>query len=166
MNSSSPRLPIDLYSLDQLTAIIIELRAHINALRDASARARATQSEATIAAPQLSALLLGALKGAGLAPTDEPGAEKLMEELEAIRDKAPAVHLMLAALPNRELKRKLTEWFRNEIHPYTMLTFAARMDIGGGLIIRAGSRIHDYSFRRQIFEHKSRISEIFNSVRQ
>lgn len=159
------RLPVDLYSPDQLSAVILELRAHTSALRDAAVRAKTTG--ATITAPaHTSALLLGALKGAGVSTTDQAGAEKLLRELEAIRDKAPAVHLMMAALPNRDLKRKLTEWFRSEIHPYTLLTFATRADMGGGVIIQAGSHVYDFSFRQQILGHKARISEIFKSVRK
>lgn len=164
MSGSSVRLPADLYSPEQLGAIIIELRSNISALRDASVRAKATNSEVT-APGHTSALLMGAMHGANTKATDMAGLEKLLKELEGIRDKAPAVHLMMAALPNRDLKRKLTEWFRAHIHPYAMLTFATRADIGGGLVIQAGSHVYDYSFRQQILGNKQRISEIFNSVR-
>jgi hypothetical protein len=164
MTDSLPvRLPIDLYSPEQLSAIIIELRAYSGSLRDTSVRAKA--SYATAAAPHASALLLGAFHESGTSSTDQAGLEKLLKQLEAIRDKAPAVHLMMAALPNRELKRKLTQWFRDEIHPYALLTFATRADIGGGLILQAGSHVYNYSFREQILSHKNRISEIYNSVR-
>ncbi len=157
-------LPLDLYSPEQLSAIIIELRGHISSLRDANVRAKATH--ATVGAPaHTSALLLGVLHESAITPTDQPAAEKLLKELEAIRDKAPAVHLMMAALPNRDLKRKLTDWFRTEIHPYALLTFATRADIGGGVIVQAGSHVYNWSFREQILSHKSRISEIYNSVR-
>ena len=165
MIDQAVHLPIDLYSPDQLSAIILELRGHIGKLRDTAVRAKAQHAEVG-APPHTSALLLGVFKGAGITSTDQQAAEKLLNELEAIRDKAPAVHLMMAALPNRDLKRKLTVWFRAEIHPYTMLTFATRMDIGGGIIIQAGSHIYDYSFRQQILGHKARISEIFKRVRQ
>ena len=161
---SSVRLPVDLYSPEQLGAIIIELRSYIAGLRDANVRAKTAHTEA--AAPgHTSALLMGAMHGANVKAADMSALEKLLKELEGIRDKAPAVHLMMAALPNRELKRKLTEWFRGQIHPYTLLTFATRADIGGGMIIQAGSHVYDYSFRQQILGNKQRIAEIFNSVR-
>jgi len=164
MTEAAPvRLPLDLYSPEQLSAVIIELRAYIGSLRDESVRAKA--GHATIAAPHASALLLGAFHEAGAKPTDQPELEKLLKQFQAIRDKAPSVHLMMAALPNRELKRKLTDWFRTEVHPYALLTFATRTDIGGGFILQAGSHIYNYSFREQLLGHKSRISEIYNSVR-
>lgn len=165
MSDAAIRLPIDLYSPDQLSAIIIELRTYIGSLRDATVRAKAAHGE--VGEPMhLSALLLGAFTGAGIKTTDQDGAEKLLLQLQAIRDKAPAVHLMMAALPNRQLKRKLTEWFRAQIHPYAMLTFATRTDIGGGIVVQAGSHIYDYSFRQQLLGNKHRISEIFKRVRQ
>lgn len=163
-SSVTVRLPVDLYSPEQLSAIIIELRGYIGTLRDTAVRAKA--AHATAGAPHASALLVGTLHESATSPTDQPATEKLLKELEAIRDKAPAVHLMMAALPNRDLKRKLTEWFRDEIHPCALLTFATRADIGGGLILQAGSHVYNYSFREQILNHKARISEIYNSVRQ
>lgn len=163
MTSTVVRLPTDLYSPEQLSAVIIELRAYISSLRDTQVRAKMTNAEAET--PHVSALLLGVIRTAGINATDISAAEKLQHQLEAIRDKAPTVHLMMAALPNRDLKRKLTGWFREQIHPYALLTFATRADIGGGMIMQAGSHVYDYSFRQQILGNKHRISEIFNSVR-
>ncbi len=165
MTETPVRLPVDLYSPDQLGAIILELRSYIAALHDALVRDQVAHTQ-NVAAPHTSALLMGVLRSANVSPTDQAEVEKVLKELEAIRSKAPAAHLMMAALPNRELKRRLVEWFRDEIHPYMLLTFATRTDIGGGVVIQAGSHIYNYSFREQILGHKNRISEIYNSVRQ
>jgi hypothetical protein len=162
-SSASIRLPLDLYSPEQLSAVIIEFRGYIGELRDTAVRAKALH--ATAGAPHASALLMGVMHESGVNATDQPEAEKLLKELEAVRDKAPAAHLMMAALPNRDLKRKLTEWFRTEIHPFALLTFATRADIGGGFILQAGSHVYNYSFREQLLTHKHRIAEIYNSVR-
>lgn len=156
-------LPLDLYSPEQLSAVIIELRGYNGALRDTAVRARAVH--ATPGAPHASALLLAVMHEADMSATDPAQTEKLLKELEAIRDKAPTAHMMMAALPNRDLKRKLTDWFRTEIHPFALLTFATRADIGGGFILQAGSHVYNYSFREQLLSHKHRISEIYNSVR-
>ncbi len=157
------RLPIDLYSPEQLSAVIIELRGYLGQLRDTAVRAKALHG--TAGTPHASALLMGTMHESSVSPTDQDEGEKLLKELEAVRDKAPAAHLMMAALPNRELKRKLTEWFRDEIHPFALVTFATRADIGGGFILQTGSHVYNYSFREQLLSHKHRIAEIYNSVR-
>lgn len=153
-------LPPDLYSPDQLTAVMMELRSHITTLRELRAHSRAADS--TEFSP--SALLLGTLHAAAVPQTDRSKAEALLKELTSLRAEAPIVHLTLAGLPPRTLKRQLTEWLRTNIHPHLLMTFAARSDIGGGLILTAGSHIYDFSFRRELLENKHRIAEIFNHV--
>jgi F0F1-type ATP synthase delta subunit len=158
--SKTVRLPADLYSPEQLGAVIMELRVYVGALRDRQVRAKVKHTE--VAAPQASALLQSVMECAQTATTDKGAVEDLQHQLETIRDQAPTAHLMMAALPNHDLKRKLTDWFREQVHPYALLTFAARADIGGGVILQAGSHIYDYSFRKQIQANRHRISEIYN----
>ncbi len=159
------RLPIDLYSTDQLGAAMLELHDHVSALRNSSVKAKAAGNKARPDAPHVSALLLGIFHGAGVAPDDRVASEALLHALELVRNKAPIAHVTLPALPNRTLKRQLTVWFRAEIHPHTFLTFATRSDIGGGLILQIGSHTYDFSFRQQLLGNKHRIAEIYNSVR-
>jgi hypothetical protein len=158
----SLRLPVDLYSADQLSAVIIELRNYISTLHDVTVRAKAGKNDDE--ALHASALLLGVFHGAEVNSDDLAACEKLLKDLEAVRSKAPTAHLTLPALPNRTLKRQLTVWFRTQINPYTLLTFAMRGDIGGGIIVQTGSRVYDFSLREQLFGNRQRISEIFDRV--
>jgi hypothetical protein len=158
------RLPIDLYSADQLSAAMLELHDYIGVLRDEAVRAKAKGNAARADSMHISAFLLGLFHGAGLAPDDRAAAESLLHALEIIRSKAPIVHITLPALPNRTFKRKLTVWFRSEVHQHTFLTFTTRSDIGGGIMVQAGSHLYDFSFRQQLLGNKHRIAEIFNGV--
>jgi hypothetical protein len=38
--------------------------------------------------------------------------------------------------------------------------FAIRSDIGGGMLLQAGSHFYDYSFRDRLLANKSRLMEI------
>lgn len=158
---AAPKLPLDLYSPDQLGIVMLELRDHINAMRDKAVREK--QSGQPEEAPHVSALLLGVMHGAGIDKEDQAAQEELQRSLQMIREKAPVAHITLAALPNRTLKRQLTEWFRTQINPYCLLTFSTRTDIGGGIVLRAGSKVYDFSFRHQIVGNKQRIAEIFET---
>jgi len=158
----SVQLPVDLYSVDQLSAVILELREYSSQLRDAAVREKSGHTAKE--PPHVSALLLGVLHGAGIRQGNRAELETLVKELETLRAKANVAHVTLAALPNRTFKRQLTVWFRAEVDPAMFLTFAMRSDIGGGVIVQAGSRLYDFSFRRALLANKQRIAELFGNV--
>lgn len=158
------RLPSDVYSADQLSIVLWELGTITSQVRDARTRAKVTKQEGRLDI-HASALLLSVLKEAGVSLQDHTALETLYSEVKAIRDQAPTVHMMLAALPNRSMKRLIVEWFRRELHPQLLLTFAARGDIGGGFILRAGSNQYDFSFKGRLLANKQRLVELFDDVR-
>lgn len=162
MSETTVHLPVDLYSSDQLSAVILELQAHIDMLRDEAVRAKA--GKATADPPAISALLVGVLHGANVRLESRPGAEQVLKVLTTIRKQAPQVHLSLAALPARTLKRQLTVWFRTQIHPYALLTFTARSDLCGGIVVQAGSHIYDFSFREPLINNRARLAELVQYV--
>jgi hypothetical protein len=146
-------LPIDIYSPDQLSELVLELQDLAAALRDEAARGDTNQ---VAISPDLAALLNANQIGSN----DVNAIEAITKDVEATLLAAPTVHILLAASPNRVIKRQLVEWFRTEINPQTLLTFAARSDLGGGAIIQAGSHLYDMSFRRGIIDNKKRLTEI------
>lgn len=154
-------LPADIYSPDQLSELTMELRAYIDALRDTAVRNQAGAANNS-GLPTMSVPLKSLFETISASGWMTP--EDLLRELEALLRHAPVVHLMVAAAPGKELKRQLTLWFRLEINPNTLLTFTERRDIGGGVIVRAGSRMYDFSFRKRILENKHRLTELAGSV--
>ncbi len=64
----------------------------------------------------------------------------------------------------RTLKRQLTVWFRAEIHPYALLTFALRSDLCGGIVVQTGSNLYDFSFREPLINNRRRIAELAANV--
>lgn len=154
-------LPNDLYSPDQLSELTMELRGYIGALRDTAVRNRSTNAASPAALPKISALLKQLFENVSGTMTPE----EVLRELEAQLKSAPTVHVLLAAQPSKDLKRQIVLWFRVEVHPSMLLTFSERRDIGGGIVVRAGSHIYDFSFKRQILDNKNRIMEIAGGVR-
>jgi hypothetical protein len=154
-------LPVDMQSPDQVSGVLVELNQYISGLRDAAARVKVGGKADK---PELPGHLETLLKSTGVNTEDMPALEALAAHLETIIKDAPVMHITLAAPATRTLKRQLTVWFRTQVHPVSLLTFAARGDIGGGLVIRAGSHIYDYSFRAAILENKTRLMEISGGV--
>lgn len=149
----SVQLPLDTYSPDQLSELILELQDAAGQARDNTVRG---QADASPQSPNLVALL----DANKIAPTDADALETLSKDIAAILDKAPTVHILLSSMPNRPVKRQFALWFRTQIHPLTLITFAARGDLGGGAIIQTGSHLYDMSFRRSIIDNKARLTEI------
>jgi hypothetical protein len=149
----SMSLPIDTYSPDQLSGLVLALQDLATAVRDAQAR----QQDAT---PNVSADLAALLNENKIADNDIAGIETLAKEAQVVLEKAPTIHILLAAMPGRAVKRQFVTWFRTQINPATLMTFAARSDIGGGAVIQAGSHLYDLSFRRGIIDNKARLTEI------
>lgn len=156
------KLPVDIYSPDQLSALILEVGGYSGRLRDAAVRAKTGSGQVSL--PEVPDLLAQLLEESGIKPNDTTAIDGLRKELEEKLKKSPVVHLMLAAHPTAAIKRQFTTWFRTEINPEILLTFAVRSDIGGGLILQAGSHVYDFSFKRRLLANKKRIAEIAASV--
>lgn len=146
-------LPIDTYSPDQLSSLVLELQDLAAAVRDGAARK-------DVERPQLSADLANLLNENKVADNDAAAIEALTKAAGEALDKAPTIHILLAAMPGRAQKRQFVTWFRTEVSPLALLTFAARSDLGGGAIIQAGSHLYDLSFRRGIIDNKARMTEL------
>jgi len=154
-------LPPDVYSPEVLSIVMMELRDHILQATQAATKARVTNATTTAERPHLSAQLRAVLATAGVKEDDLARLQTLSTQLEDLRKQAPVVHLLLTALPNRPQKHQFVQWFREHIHPHLLLTFATRSDIGGGVIVQAGSHVYDFSFREQLIHNKKRIGELF-----
>lgn len=154
-----PALPDSIYSPDQLSTVVMDLNVYQGELRDQNARAR-TKATAKASAPEPSALLADVLEANKLDHPKPDDLDELRKQLEAVLAKAPVAHLTLAALPNTLIKKKLTAWFRSEISPDMLLTFAVRTDIGGGAVIYAGSHVYDFSFRNLLIANRQKLAEI------
>lgn len=148
-------LPVDVYSPDQLSELLLQLQDVAGVVRGAAARKDAEHEPLTLS-PELEQLLTVNK----VAVDDVAALEALGKEVVATLDRAPAVHVLLAAMPGRVIRRQLVTWFRTQVNPLTLLTFAARSDLGGGAIVQAGSHLYDLSFRRTIIDNKKRLTEI------
>jgi hypothetical protein len=148
-------LSVDVYSPDQLSELLLQIQDVAGVVRGAAARKDAEQEPVTLS-PELEQLLT-----VNKVTVDDVAAlDALSKEIQVTLDRAPAVHILLAAMPGRAIRRQLVTWFRTQVNPLTLITFAARSDLGGGAIVQAGSHLYDLSFRRSIIDNKKRLTEI------
>lgn len=147
-------LPVDVYSPDQLSELVLELQDLTASMRDAAAR------KETAAQLEISPNLTELLNANKVAASDTANVEALAKLTADTLDKAPTAHILLSSMPGRPLRHQFATWFREQIHPQTLMTFAARSDLGGGAIVQIGSHLYDLSFRRSIIDNKARLTEI------
>jgi len=158
------RLPTDVYSPDQLGIVLWELDALISRLRDAATRSAVKTADGRQDEIHVSTFLIGVLHTMQVSPGDRAALEQLQSALQAARENAPVAHFVLPVPPNRALKRQLIEWFRTEVDAQSLVTFATRGDIGGGFILRMGSKQYDFTFRARLLENRQRIGEMLPRV--
>lgn len=160
--SMSLVMPAELHSPEQLGVVIIELRQYLEKLSDRDVRRKVAKTSGETL-PPLSILASRVLEVNNLTPAETKRVSELLKEMEAMRPKAPVARLILAALPDEEMRNQLTEWFRTQIHPLSLLSFTARADIGGGFLLQAGAKQYDFSFKTKLLNNKAYIAEIFSS---
>lgn len=159
------RLPAEVYSPDQIGIVLWELGGLVASVRTASIKEQVTQEAGDSQQPHISSLLFSVLRSTGVSAGDLQALERLQLELQALRGNAPVAHLLLGALPTVPLKREIVGWFRTQIHPQLLVTFATRTDLGGGFVLRVGSRQYDFTYRAQLLEGKHRLVELFDNGR-
>ncbi len=92
------------------------------------------------------------------------GISELVEYLEKLKTNAPTISVTLASVPTSDLKKSIVEWSRSNLDPDTMVKFQFNATILGGIVVKCGSRIFDWSFRRKILDKRDKYPEILRNV--
>jgi hypothetical protein len=101
--------------------------------------------------------------GAKKSITEQSLAE-LIEELEQYNHNAPNITITLAAPPTSDIKKTLVAWCRKNIAPNILVNFQFNTTLLGGMVVRYGSRVFDWSFRRQLLAARERFPEVLRRV--
>lgn len=97
-------------------------------------------------------------------PLDVHTLDELIAALQAYGQSAPSLTIVLAAPPTGGLKKTLVDWCRKHIAPNILISFEYNSTLLGGMVIRYGSHIFDWSFRRQILASSARFPEVLRHV--
>lgn len=157
-------LPSSVSSLQELNVLGLELReyskwfAH-NAIKERVHAKNGTQPPTL--SPGASDLIRTASAGKLLSQTI---LDKLIKDLETLKKTAPSATITLAAPVNKETKQSLVTACRAHIENNLLVTFKFNSTLCGGMVIQYGSRVFDWSFRRQILENRAHFTEILKSV--
>jgi F0F1-type ATP synthase delta subunit len=90
--------------------------------------------------------------------------DSLIDTLNKYCDDAPIMTITLAAPVTNSVKETLVAWCRNNLAKNTLINFQFNTNLLGGMVVRFGSHIFDWSFRRQILENKHSFTKVLRNV--
>lgn len=90
--------------------------------------------------------------------------DELATLLERHSHTAPSITLTLAAPPTSHIKTTLVAWCRENIDANILVNFQFNATLLGGIVVRYGSRVFDWSFRRQLLAARERFPEVLRRV--
>lgn len=157
-------LPDSISSSQDLTALILEIHTYGRWFAHTAIKKRvdATHSaEPPVMSPAATELLRNRDTKK---PLDQQNITELLEILEKAKASATSLTITLAAPPTSDIKMTLVAWCRENIAPNVLVTFQFNTTLLGGMVIRYGSRIYDWSFRRQILAAREHFPEVLRRV--
>lgn len=90
--------------------------------------------------------------------------EELVSELDKLSKTARHITITLAAPAPGDLKNTLVAWCRANLNTDVLVSFQFNANLLGGMVVRSGSHIFDWSFRRQIMENRMQFPETLRRV--
>lgn len=158
------RLPDSVSSVQDLTALIVEIRGYAKWFAHNAIKERVHAKNAT-PPPTLSdgALELVRSIGSGKLLSSQ-ALDQLIEALEEAKRSADTITITLAAPATGSVKQALVRSCREHIAPNALVTFKFNSGLCGGMVLHVGSHVFDWSFRRQILENRSRFPEVLRHV--
>ena len=151
-------------SSEDLVAMIVEIRSYAKWFNQylVSKKAGVTPTDTQ---PELSTVATETIRDwANKNPLTSAHLDELITHLEATRKQAPTLTITLAAPAPNEVKRSIVEWVRANLSENALVSFRFNSQILGGMIVRVGSRIYDWSFRQTILDNKATLVEVFTRV--
>jgi hypothetical protein len=157
-------LPAEVSSRTDLKALQLEIREYARWYAHNAIKKQLKARHAT-AAPELTPAASALLRHWQSAkPLNRQSLDELIRLLADTEDHAKYLTITLAAPPTTGLKKLLVGWCRDNIAPDVLVNFEFNSTLLGGMVVRYGSRIFDWSFRRQILENRQQIAEALHRV--
>jgi hypothetical protein len=90
--------------------------------------------------------------------------DELITILQGYSKSATTITITLPAPATPAIKATLVGWCRSNIAPDIFVTFSFNATLLGGMVVRFGSRVYDWSFRRQILASRAKFPEVLRRV--
>ncbi len=157
------KIPDSVASPDDLQLLIFEVKKVIDLSHEQALR---KSSPGHLAELDLSSPLRELLKLKSGDPIPGiPQLEELEKWLEESMAAAPQLHITLPGVPGQNQKNEIVLWFRNQVHPLSLVFFEYNRSLAGGFVVRLGSQLFDYSFRHALLGNPDAMVKVMKHVR-
>lgn len=158
------RLPNSIFSIQDLSSLTLEIRDYAKWFAHNAIKQRVHAKNVT-PPPPLSDAALELVRSAGSNKLlNQKALDVLIENLETAKQHAPTVSITLAAPATPDVKKILVGACREHIAPDALVSFKFNSGLCGGMVLHYGSRVFDWSFRRQILENRAKFPEVLRRV--
>lgn len=90
--------------------------------------------------------------------------DKLIDELDKLKTSAASLTITLAGPAPRALKADIANWCRQNIKEQVLIDFRFSSTILGGMVVRSGSHVYDWSWRRALLDSKAKFPGVLTNV--
>lgn len=157
-------LPATVSSPQDVTALLLELQQYARWFAHNGIKARLGTKHAT-KPPVLSDAALALVRAStGKDLLNQKTLDELVTALTEHHSSATTITITLAAPATADVKKALVGWCRDNIASDILVSFQLNTSLLGGLVVRYGSHIFDWSFRRQILANKQQFPEVLRRV--
>lgn len=151
-------------SRQDLKALTLEIRKYADWFSRASVKLHFSVDNSP-AAPALSPAAINIVKAwEGDKPLTQKSLDDLIAALEDFGDTAPHITITLGATPPGEIRNLLVAWCRKNVDPNLLVDIRFNSTLLGGIVVRYGSHVYDWSFRRQILAAREAFPEVLRRV--
>lgn len=82
---------------------------------------------------------------------------RLVQFLQAVREKAPTLHMSFSSLATPSFKEQLVNWLRKEIHPLILIQVGLQPAIGAGCVVRTTNKHFDFSLKQRFAKKREQL---------
>lgn len=158
------RLPDSVSSLQDLTSLQLEMREYARWFAHDAMKKRVNVKHAS-EPPTLSPAANDMLRSwSDKKALTQQSLDELIKTLDTYKHNASTLTITLAAPPTSDIKKTLVAWCRDNIAPDVLVSFQFNSTLLGGMVVRYGSRVFDWSFRRQILAARNNFPEVLRRV--
>lgn len=158
------KLPDSVSSSQDLTSLQLEIREYARWFAHDAMKKRVSGKGASDS-PDLSVAANDILRSLGSKTAlTQHDLDELIKTLDTYKRSASTLTITLAAPPTNDIKKTLVGWCRENIAPDVLVTFQFNSTLLGGMVVRYGSRVFDWSFRRQILAARANFPEVLRRV--